>query len=371
MGRRSESGGIIGRLVSILLLLAAAGGVGFLAWKWKTRPPEKLPEIENPLVNVEVEVVNPEREVADTFQVQAVVEPNRVVEVSAEVAGRIEKIELEEGVSCQAGQVILRLDTDLLRAEYERAAAQAEYDAKEYQRILSLHEGGAATAQQKDRAETQMAVTQAQLQAARTRLERATIAAPIAGVLNRIVVEQGEYVQPGTPVAEIVDIRTAKVVVPVPERDIQFFSGGETATIFADARGTERELEGAITYISELADTSTRSTRVEIAVENARGALRSGQIVRVRLTRRILRDVVMIPLAAVIPLENGKAVYVVQSDEAERRDVELGLIKGRRVQITKGLGPGDRLVVAGHRFVAPGQKVKVVKEHGKDQNAPD
>jgi membrane fusion protein (multidrug efflux system) len=61
-------------------------------------------------------------------------------------------------------------------------------------------------------------------------------------------------------------------------------------------------------------------------------------------------------------MEDGKAVYVVNDSKAERREVELGIIKGDRVQITRGLQPGDQLIVSGHRFVAPGQDVKVVSQ---------
>jgi membrane fusion protein (multidrug efflux system) len=70
----------------------------------------------------------------------------------------------------------------------------------------------------------------------------------------------------------------------------------------------------------------------------------------------------MIPLLAVIPMEDSKTVYVVNSSQAKRRDVKLGVIKGDQVQIESGLEPGDKLIIAGHRFVAPGQKVNVVPE---------
>jgi membrane fusion protein (multidrug efflux system) len=84
--------------------------------------------------------------------------------------------------------------------------------------------------------------------------------------------------------------------------------------------------------------------------------------VQARLTRQVLQDVIMIPLLAVIPMEEGKSVYVVESSKAERREVKLGVIKGDRIQVTSGLQPGDQLIVAGHRFVAPGQNVNVVSE---------
>jgi membrane fusion protein (multidrug efflux system) len=154
-----------------------------------------------------------------------------------------------------------------------------------------------------------------------------------------------------------------KVAVEIPERDIAFLSAGEKAQVIAESKGREVSLTGAATFISQLADARTRCTRMEITVANQEGLLRSGQIVRVRLTRQILKDAILIPLAAVIPMEDGKAVYVVEASKSQRRNVELGIIRGNRVQIRSGLAPGDRLIVAGHRFVAPDQKVDIVPEN--------
>ena len=83
---------------------------------------------------------------------------------------------------------------------------------------------------------------------------------------------------------------------------------------------------------------------------------------RARLTRRMLEDAVLVPLLAVIPMEHSHAVYVVNSTEAQRREVGIGIITGDRVQVTRGLAPGDQLIIAGHRLVAPGQKVNVVSD---------
>ncbi len=158
------------------------------------------------------------------------------------------------------------------------------------------------------------------------------------------------------------DNDTVKVVVDVPERDISYFAVGQTAEVFVNVKGHEISMTGIISFISELADAQTRSTRVEISLDNKKRRLRSGQIVLVRLTRQMIKDAILIPLLAVIPMEDSKAVYVVNSKEAQRRQVVLGVIKGDHVLVKSGLEPGDRLIIAGHRFVAPGQQVDIVSE---------
>ena len=327
------------------------------------RFPEKdreTPAAPAPPVNVAIMTVVSE-ELADTFKLPAVVEPNRVVTVSAEFEGRIERIPCKEGILVRAGDLLIQLNADLIRPAVEIAKAQVERDQIEYDRMKRLVDDDATSRRDLDDATTKLAISKAQLEEVTARLERTDILAPLGGVLNDLLVEEGEYVSVGEPVAEIVETKVVKVVVDVPERDIVFFAAGQQAEVLVHTRDQDKDkwLAGDITFISELADHQTRSTRMEITLVNEQGLVRSGQIVSVNLTRRILKDAVMIPLLAVVPMEEGNAVYVVNSAEAKRREVKLGIFKGDRVQIESGVEPGDRLIVAGHRFVAPGQKVNI------------
>jgi membrane fusion protein (multidrug efflux system) len=374
--KRGRGGGWLKRLIPLGLIVVAAAAVAFVALM--PNEPADPPATNTPPVNVTIRVVRAEPQLADTFTLTAVVEPNRVVQVAAEASGRIETYgrrqrertwrgrRLPEGATLQEGEPIsqgdplIHLDKDLLQAGFERARAQFDYDQREYRRLLDLSEGGATSQTELDDARTRRDIAKALLDEAAEQLERATITAPIDGVLNRLLMEVGEYATPGDLVAEIVDIDQAKVVVDVPERDVHYLAVGQSADVFVRSP-QPRELVGEITYISELADEHTRTSRLEITVDNREHVLRAGQIVRACLTRRVLNDVVMIPLGAVIPLENGKVVYLADSEgRAERREVELGFIKGRSVQILSGLAEGDRLIVAGHRFVGPGQPVSVI-----------
>jgi len=352
-------------VVAVMVLVVAAIFVT-AHFVTKARSQRQLEAAEPPPTNVEVEVVRALPEMADTLVLPATVEPNQIVMVAAEVSGRVERIHFAEGDTCKKGDLIVEVNTDLLQAEHDRALAQAKYDESEYGRTKFLYEqGGDVTASELDQAISRMELSRAAVTMAKAMLDRAKIAAPAGGILNSLPVDEGEYVAPGMVVAEIVEIDKVKVAVQIPESDVPFLATGAEAEVLAKIKGEERSFEGVISYISEVADNNTNSTRTEIKVDNRERELRSGQIVRVRLTRRVLKGVIMVPLLAVIPLEEGKAVYVVEEGEsatAERRSVELGVIRGREVQILSGLNPGDLLIVAGHRFVAPGQRVQIVGE---------
>lgn len=354
--------------IVVKLVVAGVTVIALFVLAQMPTPKREVPATEAPPVNVTVLPVTAEPQLPDTFDLPAVIEPNQIVTVAAEVAGRVEWIGPREGAMVRAGDVLMRLNTDLLQAEFESAQAQAKNDQTEFERQQGLVRGGAAPTRELDQAATKLAISAADLQKVRARLQRTQILAPASGVLNDLRVEQGEYVQAGTAVAEIVETEIIKVAVNVPERDVAFFSPGQTVGIRADIKGRPQSFQGMITFISSVADERTRSTRMEITLANKDGLLHSGQIVQARLTRQVLEDAILIPLLAVIPMEHGYAVYVVESSKAQRREVQIGIIKGDRVQVVKGLRPGDQLVVSGHRFVAPGQDVNVVspaQEEGK------
>lgn len=358
------------------LLAIAAASVGFVIAMPAEHKPVPPPEI--PPVNVRAQEIKAIEELRDTFSLSAVIEPNLIVQVAAEVAGRVEHFgvrqqnltwrgqtypsgsAIDEGEPVQAGMTLVQLNRDLLQARFDQLEAQFDFDQREFERLLELHEAGATSTTELNDARTRRDVSRAALDELRKQLERTQINSPIDGILDQLLVEIGEYAAPGDPVARIVDVRKVKVVVDVPERDIHYLNTGDEALVEAYVPEL-RTFVGRITYISELAHPGSRTTRVEITVGNEGHSLRSGQIVQARLTRRILHDVIMIPLSAVIPLENGKVVYLDVAGKAVRRDVTLGFIKGREVRVREGLKPGDRLIIQGHRYVGPGQPVNVVE----------
>jgi membrane fusion protein, multidrug efflux system len=355
---RAWKGALVRVVIGLMIGAGMFAGVALVPSKSRTAPPG-----ETPPVNVKVKAVVAQAEVADMFDLPAVVEPNRSVTVAAEVAGRIESLPFQEGAMVRKGDVLVRINTDLIKPQYDSAVAQYTRDELELKRMSALVKDEATSRKDMDDAATHLAASRAKLEEEKARLERTTIYAPSNGVLNSLPVDEGEYVQAGTAVAEIVDTATVKVAVDIPEPDIAFFQVGQKAILVADVKGCSHKLEGKITFISQLANQQTRSTRAEVTLANSDGLLHSGRLVRLTLLRRVLKDAVFIPLLAVIPMEDGRAVYVAEGDSedklAQRRDVELGVIKGDEIQVTRGLKAGDKLIVSGHRFVTPGQKVQI------------
>ncbi|MBN1555101.1 MAG: efflux RND transporter periplasmic adaptor subunit [Phycisphaerae bacterium] len=377
----------LGRVISIIVILLAVSVVVSLGVLLPKRNNDQPPTPPNP-VPISVRVVEPLAEVDDVFTIPGVVEPNRVVDVAAEVAAQVlayagskdtlgpssQPVKgpasagvLKEGVDVQAGQPLVYLNTDLLKAQRDKAKAEYDFQTRELDRIRDLKEKGVATGMELDRVIMGRDVAKAALELAEANLQRTSIVAPIPGVLNRLPAEIGEYVAPGTPVAQIVDMDTVKIVLDIPERDIGYLHVGHAETIVYGIDKPE-EIIGRITYISELADDATRTTRIEITVDNppdahGRRQLRSGQIVQAKIRRRTLRDVIMISLESVIPLEKGYVAYVNENGVATKRILTLdpSLFFGQKIRVEKGLRAGDRLIVSRDSRLGPDQAVKEVE----------
>lgn len=345
-------------IISLVIVLCAVAAVVSIA-----RLPGRTVDVveqEIPLVNVEVLTLEAVKTLPDYLELPGTIEPSAIVNVPVELGGKIEQINPREGDLVKKGEVILILDSKLLKAEVNRARAQAEFDRKTLDRSASLLERGVVNRSQVEEAEARATISDANFEVARTKLERTVVYSPISGVLDEMVNEVGEYVALGDVVSRIVDVAKVKVAIQVPEKDTPFIRQGAEIAVSVDALSS-RVFRGNVTYMSEIADRSTRSTRVEITVDNSHRQLRAGMIVRVKIRRRTLSNVVMVPLASIIPLEEGRVVYVEKDGIAEKREVEIGLIQGTEVQIIKGLEPGENLIVLGHRLIGPGQRVIVIK----------
>jgi RND family efflux transporter MFP subunit len=210
------------KAVIIVVAVAILAVIAKMPARKKDAPPAPAPP-----VNVTVMTVAAEAEFPDTFELPAIVEPNRVVAVSAEVEGRVERIPCKEGCAVKAGDLLIELNDDLIRPAFEVVEAQEKRNQIERDRMKNLVDDEATSQRDLDDAETQLAISKAQLQQARAHLERTCIIAPIGGILNDVLVEEGEYVQVGTPVAEVVETDTVKVISHTFNLGLTGFGAGQ------------------------------------------------------------------------------------------------------------------------------------------------
>ena len=315
------------------------------------------------IVNVETTVVQP-RSFAATVRITGEAEPETDVTVSAEESGVLARFVAARGASVRRGAAIARIEDDVLAAQVEEARAMAQLAEDRYvrQKRLWEEEGiGSEIAFLQARSEAESA--SARHEQLKARLARTIVRAPVAGTVDDHLVEAGEVVQPGTPVARVVDASRLEISGGVPERFAPRVSLGDSARITFDIL-PGREFDGVISFVGTAVDRQSRTFPIEIVMDNPQGDVKPYMIANVRVLMRRIEDAIVVPRDVLLRTEAGQQAIVVregeQGDVAEARDVTLGATSENEVVVTSGLDAGDRLVVRGHQMVDPGDRVRVV-----------
>ncbi len=297
-------------------------------------------------------------DILDTF---GIIESLSTVEISAEQDGTVVEIAARDGQCLKTGQLILRLDERIYKAEEARALAHLESAESNLKRQKSLF--GSKTISEKDYEDAlfERNMAKAEHDAAKTRLDRCEIRSPIDACIDDISVELGEHLSSGKKVARLEKSDVVKLVFHIPERDVGAVSPGTVVSYSFDSRPTDK-FEGTVSFISLAADSGTLAYRAEVEIPNPNLKLRPGMIARVRLVRRVVQDAISIPVVAIIPRYGGHYVFIVKDGRAYQREVKLAFFTGDRAVLAAGLSPGEELVVEGNRFLRERDLVEVQPE---------
>jgi membrane fusion protein, multidrug efflux system len=315
------------------------------------------------IISVEVEAAR-SAPFTDFVRIVGSVTANRDVTVSAEESGIVRQLFVEKGAFVRAGQPIARIDDSLLRAQLDRAEAQARLAEETWERQRRLWEDekiGAELAYLNAKYNAQTA--RASADELRTRLERTVVRAPIAGVLDARAVEIGTMVSPGAPIGRIVDSEKVKIVGGVPERYAPDISRGAEMRVSFDGLDG-RDYVGKVQFVGATLNEHNRTFAIEVELPNSGGVIRPGMVANLQVARRSAGDAILVTQNAVIRRENGYVVYVAVdrngADFAEIRDVIPGVSERGRVVVEQGLNPGDRVIVVGQQQVSTGDRLRIV-----------
>ncbi len=323
---------------------------------------------ETKAVNVVVFPLVPET-IEETFVLPGTLEAWENLTLSLEQSGPIEWVGPREGDRVKAGQPILTIDKSLLEIRHARNQTEFDLARKQLERVMKLYEKQLVSQRELDEAQQAFDNASTDLEQSSISIEKSTLVSPINGILEEILVERGEYGNVGMPAAIVVQVDRLKVAVDVPEKDVSFVHAGQDVEVLtADLEGQPGTVRGGeVFHVSYLADQSTRTYQAKIEIDNSEGLLRPGKIVRVRFVRRTLRDVLVVPLYAVLDRGGNRSVYVEAGGQAFLREVELGPVIGDRVVVLGGLEEGGRLIIRGQQLVGDGDPVNVREDQQSER----
>ncbi|NYT43967.1 efflux RND transporter periplasmic adaptor subunit [Alcaligenaceae bacterium] len=275
-----------------------------------------------------------------------------------EITGRIAEINFDEGGRVKKGQVLVKLDDSVVRAQLQQAEANLSLASSQHRRAQELTKQGFISKQARDEAASQLKVQQAAVALARAQLEKTAILAPFDGMVGLRNVSVGDYVSPGIDLVPLESIDPLKVDFRIPEQFLGLVHVGIGLTLSFDALPSQQR-EGKVDAISPLIDVGGRSILLRATVPNTDDALRPGMFARVRLQFTDDKGLV-VPETALVPSGEAQYVYRVKDDRAERVVVQVGLRRGGQVEIVSGLQAGDVVMTSGLQKVTDGAAVRVL-----------
>lgn len=343
-----------------LYIAIAVVAVAFVSYrltrsgKEKIAPPE--PSRNGSIMEVNAIVVQP-REFANVITLSGSVEPNEQVQIRSEVPGIVRSLTFQEGTTVQKGQVLLRIDDTELQAQLLQAQSREKLAEDNENRARLLLEKEAISQQEYDVAHADYETAGAQSVLIRAQLAKTAVRAPFSGKIGLRSISEGEYLTPTTVVANLLSINPVKILFSVPEKYGSQVKVGQDLTFAVS--GSAVKHRAAIYAIEPGVDAATRTISIRALAQNPDGILFPGSFARIELPLERMLDAILVPTEAVIPVQNGKQVFVFRDSVARAAPVEGENRTRSDVLINTGISIGDTVLISGIMSLKDGTPVKV------------
>jgi len=260
---------------------------------------------------------------------------------------------LEEGA-------LPRRQVDEANVAFVQARSQYEVAAKHLDTLEKV--GKDAGIKQ---AQAQVDATQGRYRSAQAQLEYSRITSPLTGVITDRPLYTGEMASPSTPLLTVMDISQVIARANVPAEQLKLLKVGDQAVIVA--ADASAGLPGKVTVISSALDANSTTAEVWIKAANPGELLKPGTSVQVSIVAETIPNAIVIPSAAILPSDEGPAMVLIFGADslAHERRIEIGIRESDKVQVLKGLEPGERVIVVGGFGLE--DKVKVRIENAEEK----
>ena len=285
------------------------------------------------------------------------IEANEQVDIRSEVSGIVEGIYFKEGSNVSKGQLLFKVNDLELRAQLAQARTKQGLASENERRAKLLLQKEAISQEEYDIARADYKLAQAEIQLIQAQIAKTAVRAPFSGKIGLRSISPGTYITPAILVAKLVNSGKLKITFSVPEKyanqitlnsNLSFTVTGSTQSYSAKVYAIEPEVQIA-----------TRTLQVRALAENKDGKLLPGTFANVELPLDIIKDAIVIPTEAIIPVQDGKKVFISNNGKAKEVMVETTTRTDASILVLSGLKVGDTLITSGVMSLKEDAPVKV------------
>ena len=273
------------------------------------------------------------------------IEANEQVEIKSEVSGIVEGIYFNEGTNVSKGQLLFKVNDLELRAQLGQANTKENLAFENERRAKLLLEKEAISQEEYDIARADLKLAQAQSQLIKTQIAKTSVRAPFSGKIGLRSISPGTYITPSLLVAKLVNIGKLKITFAIPEKYANEVK--MNATISFTVSGSSEKYEAKIYAIEPEVQIATRTLQVRAVAENKTGKLLPGTFANVELPLDVIKDAIVVPTEAIVPVQNGKKIFISIMGKAKEVLVETATRTDASIIVLSGLKTGDTLITTG------------------------
>ncbi len=354
---------------SLIIFLLLLGGIFMSSGCGKNEA--KVPE--EKVMNVKIWTVE-QKSLRPYVETIGTLKPFEEVIISSEVDGIVKNLKVSEGSPVTKGMTLVEINDTDYHLEVRRAVASLRQteaslaNAKlEHERKSALYKEELVTKQQFDDISARLALAEGDLDRARAslslakeKLAKTKILSPLQGAVRDKKVTTGDYVKNGSQLLWIVKSDPIKLSFTVPEKEVGKLKTGQDVMFKVDSF-PYKEFTGHLSTIYPSLEEKTRTLQVEALVPNRDAKLKPGLFAKVTLYTGQSRDLVVVPITAVLYEDSLVKVFIAEGDRAKEKPVKIGSKYGEYLEIVEGLQKGETVVVVGQNNLAEGVKINVAR----------
>lgn len=284
-------------------------------------------------------------------------EANEQVDIRSEVSGIVENIYFNEGSIVSKGQVLFKVNDIELRAQLGQATTKENLASENERRAKLLLQKEAISQEEYEIARADFKSAQAQSQLIRAQISKTAVKAPFSGKIGLRSISPGTYITPSILVAKLVNSSKLKITFSIPEKYANRVQLNSILTF--KVAGSDESYSAKIYALEPEIEVNTRTLQVRAIAENNNGKLFPGTFADVLFPLDKIKDAILIPTEAIIPVQNGKKVFISRAGKSQEMMVETGTRTATSVLILSGLKVGDTILTSGIMSMKNDSPIKV------------
>lgn len=352
-------------ILALTLLLVACGGTESTSRASIQLPEESSSEKSKPIVEG---IAVSKKAFEGTVQLTGYLIPNKQVTLHAMEGGFVRSMKYDIGDKVRKGSTLAYLNNPSLKQMKHEAEVSVASKKKVYDRYKKIFDATPELTNifEMEKMEAEFQAAEAQLQTITDRIKYLAVTSPLSGVITKRYIDPGASVQSGlsqshaSPLYDIMELTTVRLVIEVPESEIARIKKGTELKVNFPELGN-REMQAKVSRMAYALHPQNKSMRVEVDIPNAKLELKPGMYAKVSL-KTSSEFGICVPIMALVSEKGQQFVYKVVGSHVEKTEVKLGLEDRFDVEITSGLTADDQVVVSGKELISDGLEVTVIEK---------